>query len=81
MDGTMKAMYTTKVNYYYNFDKTQYNKFYLMKKYNVINRIKWNIMQKKKQYVLLNLLCKFLLYETIWKIISILLVLFSLQNI
>ncbi len=48
IDDIMNAMYITKLDYYYNYDKTEYNKCYLLKKYNAMNGIKCNIINDKK---------------------------------
>ncbi len=70
IDDIMKAIHIPKVNHYYTYDTTQFNKYYLMIKYHVMNRIKWNIVNNNKQYVLINLLYVRLL----WLIISLLVV-------
>ncbi len=73
IDDITKAIYIAKVKHYYDYDTTQFMKCYLMIKYIKMNEIKWNIINNNKIYLLINLLYVLSLYETIWVIISILL--------
>ncbi len=61
------AMYSPNVNHYCKYNRKEFNKHYLIIKYNEINKIKTNIINNKKQYIMLNIL----FYETIWVILSI----------
>ncbi len=74
IDDIMKGIHIRNINHYYIYDRTEFNKIYFIITYNSMDRIKRNIMNNQRKYVLLNLLCLLVLYETIWIIVSILLV-------
>ncbi len=81
INDIMEAICIPKLNHYHNYDSTQLSNNYLQIKFNVINRIKWNIIKNNKQYVLINLLYALLVYEQIWLITSIFFVFIIINKI
>ncbi len=64
------AMYSPNVNHYYKYNRKEFNKYYLIIKYIEINKIKTNIINNKKQYIMLNLTWVILFYKMIDDIIK-----------
>ncbi len=81
MDDIIKATYISKCNHHYNCDTTEFNECYLMIKHITMNRIGCNIINNKKQYVILSLICVFVLYEMIWVIVSMLRVVIATKHL
>ncbi len=72
IDDIKNCLYIPNFNLYYGYTTKQFNKCYWIIKYNVMNRIQWNTINNKKQYVLINLFYVPLLYEITCLMVSIL---------